>query len=194
MKSTNAVRTEIHYAQVGEYQLPLLTLPQTDDTEPLGKYGRMRLAYLKNHRPVLYNQMLLNGTLWPHLQEVQRAASEQLERTIAALADKFTAPDKERSQLFWAAHMNGLKAQAEEVVVREVVYTTSLTTTSSACAFSPFIWAAQKSCDRSLSGAVNLSAKAAIVRSSCSEAALWTSCKCGQSVPFSSIWLYSTGR
>ena len=102
MKSTNAVRTEIHYAQVGEYQLPLLTLPQTDDTEPLGKYGRMRLAYLKNHRPVLYNQMLLNGTLWPHLQEVQRAASEQLERTIAALADKFTAPDKERSQLFWA--------------------------------------------------------------------------------------------
>lgn len=88
MKNTNAVRTEIHYAQVGEYQLPLLTLPQTDDTEPLGKYGRMRLAYLKTQRPVLYHQMLLNGTLWPHLQEVQRAASEQLERTIAALADK----------------------------------------------------------------------------------------------------------
>ena len=89
MKNTNAVRTEIHYAQVGEYQLPLFTLPQTNDTEPLGKYSRMRLAYLKNQRPVLYNQMLLNGTLWPHLQGVQRAASEQLERTIAALADKF---------------------------------------------------------------------------------------------------------
>ena len=57
MKNTNAVRTEIHYAQVGEYQLPLLTLPQTDDTEPLGKYGRMRLVYLKNQRPVLYNQL-----------------------------------------------------------------------------------------------------------------------------------------
>ena len=74
MKNTNAVRTEIHYAQVGEYQLPLLTLPQTDDTEPLGKYGRMRLAYLKNQRPVLYNRMLLNGTLWPHLQDVQKTA------------------------------------------------------------------------------------------------------------------------
>ena len=122
MKNTNTVRTEIHYAQVEEYQLPLLTLPQTYDTELLGKYGRMRLAYLKNQRPVLYNRMLLNGTLWPHLQEVQRAASEQLERTIAALADKFPAPDKERSQLLWVAHMNGLKAQAEEVVVREVVY------------------------------------------------------------------------
>ena len=75
MKNETTVRTEIHYAQAGDYQLPLLTLPQTDDSEPLSKYGRMRLAYLKTQRPVLYNQMLLNGTLWPHLQEVQRAAS-----------------------------------------------------------------------------------------------------------------------
>ena len=122
MKSTNAVRTEIHYAQIGEYQLPLLTLPQTDDSEPLGKYGRMRLTYLKPQRPVLYNRMLLNASLLPHLQEAQKTVSEQVERTIAALADKFPAPDKERAQLLWVAHMNGLKAQAEEVVVREIVY------------------------------------------------------------------------
>lgn len=122
MKNTNVVRTEIHYAQVGEYQLPLLALPQTDDSEPLGKYGRMRLAYLKNQRPVLYNQMLLNGTLWPHLQEVQKAACACLERTVAGLLDQYPAPNKERAQLLWVAHMNGLKAQAEEVVVREIVY------------------------------------------------------------------------
>ena len=122
MKNTNTVRNGIHYAQIGEYQLPLLTLSQTDEAEPLGKYGRMRLAYLKTQRPVLYNRMLLNSSLWPHLQEVQRAASEQAERTIATLADKFPAPDKERSQLLWTAHMNGLKAQTEEVVVREIVY------------------------------------------------------------------------
>ena len=97
MKNTNAVRTEIHYAQVGEYQLPLLTLPQTDDTEPLGKYGRMRLAYLKNQRPVLYNRMLLNGTLWPHLQDVQKTAYAWLERTMTTLLDKYPAPDKERN-------------------------------------------------------------------------------------------------
>lgn len=122
MKNTNAVRTEIHSAQVGEYQLPLLTLPQTDDTEPLGKYGRMRLAYLKNQRPVLYNRMLLNGTLWPHLQDVQKTACAWLGRTMNALLDNYPAPDKERAQLLRVAHMNGLKAQAEEVVVREVVY------------------------------------------------------------------------
>lgn len=122
IKNETTVHTEIHYAQVGDYQLPLLTLPQTDIREPLGKYARMRLHYLKTQRPVLYNRMLLDGSLWPHLQEVQRNASEQAEHTIAALADKFPAPDKELSQLLWVAHMNGLKAQAEEVVVREIVY------------------------------------------------------------------------
>ena len=122
MKNTNTVRTEIHYAQVEEYQLPLLTLPQTDDTELLGKYGRMRLAYLKNQRPVLYNRMLLNGTLWPHLQDVQKTAYAWLERTMTTLLDNYPAPDKEYAQLLWVAHMNELKAQAEEVVVREVVY------------------------------------------------------------------------
>ena len=123
MKNTNAVRNEIHYAQVGEYQLPLLILSQTDDADPLGKYSRMRLAYLKNQRPVLYHQMLFSGSLWQHLQDVQKTACAWLERTMTALADKFPAPDKERAQLLWVAHMNGLKAQAEEVVVREVVYT-----------------------------------------------------------------------
>ena len=80
------------------------------------------LAYLKTQRPMLYNQMLLNGTLWQHLQDVQKTAYAWLERTMTALLDKYPAPDKERTQLLWVAHMNGLKAQAEEVVVREVVY------------------------------------------------------------------------
>ena len=122
MKNTNAVRTEIHYAQAGDYQLPLLTLPQTDSREPLGKYARMRRTYLKTQRPVLYSRMLLNGTLWPHLQDVQKTAYKCLERTMTTLLGKYPAPDKERAQLLWVAHMNGLKAQAEEVVVREVVY------------------------------------------------------------------------
>ena len=100
----------------------MLSLPQTDDSEPLGKYGRMRLVYLKNQRPVLYHQMLLNGTLWPHLQDVQKTACERLERTMTTLLERYPAPDKEHAQLLWVAHMNGRKAQAEEVVVREIVY------------------------------------------------------------------------
>lgn len=122
MKNETTVRTEIHYAQAGDYQLPLLTLPQTDSHEPLGKYARMRLTYLKTQRPVLYNRMLLSGSLWPHLQDVPKTACEWLERTMTTLLDNYPAPDKERAQLLWVAHMNRLKAQAEEVVVREVVY------------------------------------------------------------------------
>ena len=86
------------------------------------QYGRMRLAYLKTQRPVLYNRMLLNGTLWPHLQDVQKTACAWLERTMTTLLDNYPAPDEAHAQLLWVAHMNGLKAQAEEVVVREVVY------------------------------------------------------------------------
>ena len=105
MKNTNTVRTEIHYAQVGEYQLPLLTLSKTDEAEPLGKYSRMRLAYLKNQRPVLYNQMLLNGTLWPHLQDVQKTACEWLERTMTNLLDKLPrAGQRARTALLGGAH------------------------------------------------------------------------------------------
>ena len=122
MKNTNTVHNEIHYTQVGDYQLPLLTLSQTDEAEPLGKYSRMRLAYLKTQRPVLYNQMLMNGTLWPHLQDAQKTACAWLERTMNTLLDNHPAPDKAHAQLLWVAHMNGLKAQAEEMVLREIVY------------------------------------------------------------------------
>ena len=66
--------------------------------------------------------MLMNGTLWPHLQEVQKAACACLERTVVGLLDQYPAPNKERAQLSWVAHMNGLKAQAEEMVLREIVY------------------------------------------------------------------------
>ena len=79
----------------------------------------MRLAYLKTQRPMLYNQMLLNGTLWLHLQDAQKTACAWLERTMTT---SNPTPDKEHAQLLWVAHMNGLKAQVEEVVVREVVY------------------------------------------------------------------------
>ena len=105
MKNETTVRTEIRYAQVGDYQLPLLTLTQTDSCEPLGKYTRMRLAYLKTQRPVLYNKMLLNGTLWPHLQDVQKTACEWLERTMTTLLDKLPrAGQRARTASLGGAH------------------------------------------------------------------------------------------
>ena len=123
MKNTNAVRTEIHYAQVGEYQLPLLTLPQTDDTEPAGQVwpdaaGLSQESASCAVQPDAAERYALAAFAGSPESRLRTAGAHDcgLGRQV------FPAPDKERSQLLWVAHMNGLKAQAEEVVVREIVY------------------------------------------------------------------------
>ena len=104
----------------GSYFLPNLTLNQP--RKPLGKYGRLRRTYLMNHRPVLYHTMLLNGSLYPHLMEVEQTAESQMQQTMEQLLKQNPAPDKERQQMAWVQHMNSLKAQAEELVLTELIY------------------------------------------------------------------------
>ena len=110
----------VTYSTVGDYQLPNLTLPQQE--KALGKYGRLRRTYLMQNRPVLYNTMLLNGSLYPHLMEVEQTAESQMQQTMAQLLTQNPSPDKERNQMAWVQHMNSLKAQAEELVLMELIY------------------------------------------------------------------------
>ena len=110
----------VTYSTVGDYQLPNLTLNQP--RKPLGKYGRLRRTYLMNHRPVLYNTMLLNGSLYPHLMEVEQTAESRMQQTMEQLLKQNPAPDKESRQMAWVQHMNSLKAQAEELVLTELIY------------------------------------------------------------------------
>ena len=112
--------SSLNYTKIGDYQLPNLTLSQPKT--PLGKYGRMRRNYLKQYRPVLYNSMLLNGTLYPHLMELEQTAESQMQQTMAQLLKQTPAPDKESRQMAWVQHMNSLKAQAEELVLTELIY------------------------------------------------------------------------
>ena len=112
--------SSLNYTKIGDYQLPNLTLSQPKT--PLGKYGRLRRTYLMNHRPVLYNTMLLNGTLYPHLMELEQTAESQMQQTMEQLLKQNPAPDKERNQMAWVQHMNSLKAQAEELVQTELIY------------------------------------------------------------------------
>ena len=112
----NTNSRNVTYSTVGDYQLPNLTLNQP--RKPLGKYGRLRRTYLKDHRPVLYNTMLLNGSLYPHLMEVEQTAESRMEQ----LLKQNPAPDKESRQMAWVQHMNSLKAQAEELVLTELIY------------------------------------------------------------------------
>ena len=108
------------YSTVGDYQFPNLTLNQP--RKPLGKYGRLRRTYLKDHRPVLHNTMLLSGSLYPHLMEVEQTAESRMQQTTEQLLAQNPAPNKEQHQMAWVQHMNSLKAQAEELVLTELIY------------------------------------------------------------------------
>ena len=112
--------SNLNYTQTGDYLLPNLTLNQP--RKLLGKYSRLRRTYLMNHRPVLYHPMLLNGSLYPHLMEVEQTAENRMQQTMAQLLKQNPVPDKEQNQMAWVQHMNSLKAQAEELVLNELIY------------------------------------------------------------------------
>ena len=112
--------SSLNYTKIGDYQLPNLTLSQPKI--PLGKYGRMRRTYLKEQRPVLYHTMLMNGSLYPHLMEVEQTAESRMQQTMEQLLKQDPAPDKAQNQLMWVQHMNSLRAQAEELVLTELIY------------------------------------------------------------------------
>ena len=112
--------SNLSYTQTGDYLLPNLTLHQPKT--PLGKYGRMRLSFLRQQHPALYNTMLLNGSLYPHLMEVEQTAESRMQQTMAQLLKQNPAPNKEQNQMAWVQHMNSLRAQAEELVLTELIY------------------------------------------------------------------------
>ena len=116
----NTNSRNVTYSTVGDYQLPNLIL--NPPRKPLGKYGRLRRTYLKEQRPVLYHTMLLSGSLYPHLMEVEQTAESRMQQTMQELLKQNPAPNKERHQMEWVQHMNSLKAQAEELVLTELIY------------------------------------------------------------------------
>ena len=116
----NTNSRNVTYSTVGDYQLPNLILNQP--RKPLGKYGRLRRIHLKEQRPVLYHTMLLSGSLYPHLMEVEQTAENRMQQTMAQLLKQNPAPDKEQNQMAWVQHMNNLLAQAEELVLMELIY------------------------------------------------------------------------
>lgn len=115
--------SELTYTKNGDYLVPDLSLSQQEE-QPLGKYGRMRKAYLKEHRPVLWNSLILSEQLYPHLREIDETANSRLEQMMPELmkAAGVTESLKASDPMKWAGLMNTLKAQAEEVILTELVY------------------------------------------------------------------------
>ncbi len=90
----------------------------------LGKYGRMRKRYLEKHRPVLFNRMVLDGSLWKHLSEVDAVCRERMEHTVPAMARQEGVSEslKATDPLEWVRCMNSIHSRAEEITYAEVVF------------------------------------------------------------------------
>ena len=114
---------ELTYTRSGDYLIPELNLAAQPQV-PLGKYGRMRKNYLKEHRPILWNQMILSETLYPHLREIDETANQRLEQMMPELMQSagVTEELKASDPMKWAGLMNSLKAQAEETILAELIY------------------------------------------------------------------------
>ena len=111
---------ELTYTKQGEYYLPNLTLGETEE-QPLGKYGMMRRSLLQENKPILYNDLILKEKLFDHLREIEETANRRMEQMMKELLGKNPAPDKKKHQMEWVQHMNALKAQAEEVILNELI-------------------------------------------------------------------------
>ena len=115
---------ELTYTRSGDYWIPNLSLSQ-QKTQPLGKYGRLRKKYLQENRPVLWNSLILSEKLYPHLREIDETANSRLEQMMPGLMQSagVTEALKASNPLKWVGLMNSLKAQAEEVILTELIYT-----------------------------------------------------------------------
>ena len=113
---------EIVYKKCGDYYIPDLKLPE-QEILPLGKYGRMRLRYLRENSPYLWNNHILNGTLNKHCAETEAKAEARLAELIDAMAksEGVTEALKASNPMKWVGLMNSIKASAEEILINELI-------------------------------------------------------------------------
>ena len=116
-------KTGISYTLVGDYYLPNLKLEQEEKVQ-LNKYGLLRLDYLKEHKKVDFSIMFMNRTLNKHLKEVQELAQARVDELVEQLKAKsgLTEDMKNTDMLCWVGTMNAIKNQAEEIVLKELIY------------------------------------------------------------------------
>ena len=111
------------YTKSGDYYIPDITLPEGSNRN-IGKYGRMRHRYLKEHHPVIYSTMILDGSLWDHLAEVDISCNNRLNVLISGMQENqgITEVLKAHDPMTWVGAMNNIRNCAEEMILRELVY------------------------------------------------------------------------
>lgn len=112
------------YGLRGDYYYPMIAVPKQEKVI-LGKYGRARLNYIKNHKRGLYAELMMTGELSKHLAEVDKTANERLDVIIKGMAEKENVPihyDGRMDQLEWVGILNNCKHCAEEIIYDELIY------------------------------------------------------------------------
>lgn len=109
------------YTMQGDYLLPNLEVPESPK---VGKYGMLRRSFLRSHKQALYTGMMLEGTLNSHLEQVDKEANMLLEKLMTQMMQEqgLTEDLKSRNQMLWVQQMNNLRQSAEEVVLKELIY------------------------------------------------------------------------
>ena len=117
------MKIELDYVKVGDYYLPDLTA-EPYPKRGLGKYGLLRLRYLKEHRPTVWAEYVMKGKLYAHLLEAEDAAHDLLDSMMPGMAKEAGATEslKSRDPLAWVELMNCCKAQVEEIIFAELIY------------------------------------------------------------------------
>ena len=118
----NIYENGIDYTLSGDCYLPELKLPE--ETSPIGRWGRLHREYLKNYRPLLYNELLLSGRLQTILADLDEQAAERCRLIVRqmAQAEGITEEIKARYPVRWVQAMNSIRSRAEEIVKAELIY------------------------------------------------------------------------
>lgn len=113
---------DMNYVLAGDYYIPDLKLPNEERT--IGKYGRMHRDYLKEHKPMRFNDLVLEGQLWTYLADLNEQAQSRLQLIIRQMQEAESVTDelKENDQIAWIKAMNSIHNRAEEIVLRELIY------------------------------------------------------------------------
>ena len=115
---------KIEYTKVGDYYLPNLVVPENMKNFKIGKYGKLRLRYLKEHKKAEYTILLMDNELQKHLMEIDKIANERFDLLMKQFAQKenITEELKGKDQLKWVGLMNNIKHSAEEIILKELIY------------------------------------------------------------------------
>ena len=113
---------EMQYIRVGDYFIPDLEPPE--EPRSIGKWGRMHREYLKEHKPIQYNCLLLSGKLWTYLADLNEQAQDRLERIIEQMKtdEGISEALKASDPMAWVGAMNNIRNRAEEIILQELIY------------------------------------------------------------------------